>query len=140
MTARELLLKQLSDSENQLVQAMAGLDSEHAEARVNPEGRTIRELVVHLGEASLAMLAAYEGREHEFGSWTPEDRSWAGTKAAWKQLRDEAVAKLPEDDESLWAAAQYLVGHDYYHVGQIVAARLDIHPEWDAFVIYRPAY
>ena len=140
MTARDLLLKQLADSENQLTQAIAGLDAEHAEARANPEGMTVREQVVHLGEAAVAMLAAYEGREHEFGTWTPDDRSWTGVKAAWKAMRDEAVATLPEDDESMWAAAQFLVAHDYYHVGQIVSARRGIHPEWDAYVIYRPAY
>ena len=120
---------------------------EHAEARPNPEGMMVREMVVHLGEAAVAMLKndkltddeLYEGKEHEFGTWTPEDRSWGGAKAAWKAKRDEEVAKLPEDDNSMWAAAQYLVGHDYYHMGQIVSARLTVRPEWDAFVIYRPA-
>lgn len=61
-------------------------------------------------------------------------------KDAWKALRAEAVAKLPDDDDAMVTAAQYLVGHNYYHVGSIVTARLAVQPEWDAYVVYRPAY
>ena len=139
MTARELLLRQLADAENQVAQAIAGLDAEHAEARATEGGMTVREAVQHLAEAAVATLAAYEGRAHDFGTYAPDDRSWPGVKNAWRALRAEAVAKLPDDDASLWSAFAFLVGHDYYHVGQIAAARLAVHPEWDAFVIYRPA-
>lgn len=140
MTARDLLLKQLAAAEDQLTQAIRGVDREHAEARACEGGLTIREHVHHVAEAAYAMLESYAGRSHEFGTWEPEDRSWDGTTAAWKSLRADAVAKLPEDDESMLAASQFLVGHDYYHVGAIVTARLAIHPEWDALTIYRPAY
>ena len=140
MTARELLTKQLADAESQLFQAIQGLDAEHAETRACAGGLTIREQIHHVAEAAYAMLESYEGREHQFGTWNPADRSWQGIKDAWKTLRAEAVAKLPEDDVAMEAAAQYLVGHDYYHVGAIVTARLAIQPEWDAYVIYRPAF
>ena len=54
--------------------------------------------------------------------------------------RAEALGKLPEDEEALWAAYEFLVAHGCYHAGQIVAARLTIRPGWDMYVIYRPAF
>ncbi len=139
MTARELLLQQLAHAEGQLLQAIRGLDAEAAETRVNPESRTIREQVVHLAEAAVATLVAFEGGTYEaWGTWVPEDRSWEGTKRAWHEIRAGAIAKLPEDDAGLLAAHGFLLAHDYYHVGQIAAARRVAHPEWDTYSLYSP--
>ncbi len=136
MHARDFLLKALQDAENQLVQAIAGLDSQAAETRTNPESMTIREQIAHLAEAAVATLAAYEGREHEWGTFDPADRSWSGVKHEWRETRARAVAALPEDESAAWTAYQLLVAHDYYHVGQIAAARRALHPEWDTYSIY----
>lgn len=136
MTARELALKGLKDAENQVLQAIVGLDSEAAETKANPQGMTIREQIAHLAEGAVATLAAFEGGKHEWGSWVPADRSWDGVKREWRALRAAAVEKLPENDEALWSAHEFLTAHDYYHVGQIAAARLVIHPEWDTYSLY----
>lgn len=140
MTARELLLRQLADAQNQVLQAISGLDAEHAEARATENGKTIREGVQHLAEAAVATLASFQGKEHEWGTYSPEDRSWEGVKQEWLAHRKAAVEAMPEGDEALLNVSNFLVGHDYYHVGQIVAARLAVHPEWDMYAIYRPAY
>lgn len=137
VTARDLCLKQLADSEFQLSKAIEDLDSEAAEIRANPAGMTIREQVAHLGEAAVATLAAVEGRKYEWGSWQPEDRSWDGVKRAWRAARQAAIAAMPEADDALWHAHEYLIAHDYYHVGQICSARIALQPNWDSYAIYR---
>lgn len=137
MTARELALKGLQDAEKQVRLAIAGLDAEAAETRTNPQSMTIREQIVHLAEAAVATLVAFEGGEYQdWGSWQPEDRSWAGVKRAWREVRAATVAKMPENDDAIWHAHSFLIAHDYYHVGQIAAARRVIHPEWDSYAIY----
>ena len=136
MTAREFLLKQLSDSEKQLSVAIKGLDAEMAEARPYPDGMTIREQLHHLAETTVATIAAYEGREHEWGTWDPENRSWEGVKEAWRTGRQAAIASLPDTEEGLWEAHAYLLAHDYYHVGQIAAARRTVQPGWTSFELY----
>jgi hypothetical protein len=136
MTARDLLLKQLAHSERQVSLAIKGLDSSMAEARAYPDGMTIREQVHHLAEAAAATLAAFKGREHQWGSFETEDRSWDGVKAAWQELRKAAVAALTDAEEALWSAHEFLVAHDYYHVGQIAAARRTVQPDWTSYEIY----
>lgn len=136
MTARDLLLKQLAHSERQVSLAIKGLDSSMAETRAYPDGMTIREQVHHLSEAAAATIAAFEGREHAWGSFETEDRSWEGVKAAWQELRKAAVATLTDSEQALWGAHQFLVAHDYYHVGQIAAARRTGQPDWTSYEIY----
>lgn len=136
MTARELLLKAIENADFQISAAVAGLDSQAAETRTNPESMTIRQQVAHTAEAAVAVLAGFEGREHPWGEWDPEDRSWSGIKKARQDARAAAITALPEDDASLWQAYSLLVAHDYYHVGQIAAARSVVHPEWDTYSLY----
>lgn len=137
MTERERVLKSIKMAEHQLLKAIAGLDAETAETRTNAHSMTIREQIVHLGECCVAVLAAYEGREYnDWGTWLPEDRSWSGVKQAWRKIRAEAVAGVPEEGKGLDEAFAFLAAHDFYHVGQIAAARRVAHPEWDTYAIY----
>ena len=136
MTGYELLLKQLAGAQRQVTQAIDGLDAEHAESRANELGMTIREQVAHLAEAAIATTAAIEGRTHSWGSYAPTDASWEGTKQAWLEARAAAVARLKDDEEAIMHAHDYLVAHDYYHVGQICAARRTVEPSWDTYAIY----
>ncbi|RYG26932.1 hypothetical protein EON82_01335 [bacterium] len=136
MTARDLLVKQLTDSEKQITLAIKGLDSGMAEACAYQGGMTIREQVHHLAEACVALMAIFEGRQHEWGSWDPEDRSWNGVKKAWRELRPKAVAAIGDSDDALLHGHNLLVAHDYYHVGQIAAARRTVQPDWTSYEIY----
>lgn len=136
MTAHQLVLKQLGNAQNQVTQAIAGLDAEKAEARANELGMTIREQVIHLAEAATATVAAFEGRKHSWGSYAPEDTSWEGVQQAWLTARTAAVAALTDSEEAIMEAHEFLVAHDYYHVGQICAARRTLEPSWDTYAIY----
>jgi len=136
MTGYQLVLKQLGHAQNQVTQAIADLDAEKAEARANDLGMTIKDQVNHLAEAATAALASFEGRKHSWGTYAPVDSSWEGAKQAWLEIRVAAVAALTDNEEAIMHAHDFLVAHDYYHVGQICAARRTIDPSWDTYAIY----
>jgi uncharacterized damage-inducible protein DinB len=142
MTGHDLIVRQLRDAHNQVEASIAGLDAEMAEARANDASMTIRESVAHLAEAAIAATASFEGREHAWGSYEPEDRSWDGVKDAFRGAFENAMSEVvqkPEEESAILHAHDYLVAHNYYHVGQICAARRTVQPDWDTYAIYAPA-
>lgn len=136
MSAHDLVLKQLANAQFQITQAIDGLDAERAEARPNELGMTIKEQIVHLTEAAIAAKKAFADEKHEWGSYVPEDGSWEGVQKTWLETRGSVVASLPDDEAAIMHAHEYLVAHDYYHVGQICAARRTVEPNWDTYAIY----
>jgi len=136
MSALELILQQLANAQFQITQAIDGLDAEHAEARSNELGMTIKEQIYHLTEAALAGKKSFTDEKYQWGSYAPEDGSWEGIKKGWLAIRAETVAAISEDEAVLTHAHEYLVAHDFYHVGQICAARRTVEPNWDTYAIY----
>jgi hypothetical protein len=137
MTARELVEKQVRDSGEQLGRATSGLDPANADFSVSPQARSLRELIVHLSETAVAVETIAGGGKFEWGSYKPQATDWEGLIAEWQGLRSKAIEALARwDDEAITIAADYIVAHDYYHVGQIVATRLAVEPEWNSYVIY----
>jgi hypothetical protein len=54
-----------------------------------------------------------------------------------KALRAKAVAALASDDDKiLQSGAGYIVGHDNYHLGQLVITRMALDPSWEPYSIY----
>jgi hypothetical protein len=67
-----------------------------------------------------------------------EPKTPANLRKTWSEQRAKAVdAALSQDeDKGLKNAYEYIIGHDNYHVGNLVASRLQVEPEWDSYAIY----
>lgn len=138
MTARDLIEFELNGVGRQIEACLAGMDEAAMDTKCSPVGMTPREMIEHLGEAYQAFVTTSRGEKHEWGSYRVADKSTENLKRVVFGLRAEAVAIAAErdDEKSLHAAYEYIVGHDNYHVGQLVLARLQVEPDWDSYSIY----
>lgn len=135
-----LLESVLSTSGRQLRAAYSGLPESLAETKVIEGGMTPAQMLEHVSEAYMAFIAKADGREHQWGSYRAEDRSFDGLRAEAFRLRDQAVAvalSRGDDEQLAEAAVDYLALHDAYHVGQICALRVAHDPAFDPHSIYR---
>lgn len=100
----------------------------------------IREMVVHIAEAYLAIVAGSKGEKYEWGSYADPGGSFSDLVVTVNGLRanaaEIALAQLEEHPEY---ARDYLAGHDYYHVGQLVSLRMNLDREFNPYSIYQHA-
>lgn len=138
MTAQELLKMQLDDAGFQLTKSVEGLSEQGMDHRTTRDAMSPREALEHLGEAYEAFLVKSEGRDYEWGTYKIEDKSTPSLLKAFQEQREKAVnAALSTDDpEKVRSAHMFILGHDYYHVGQICQARLAAEPGWNPYAIY----
>lgn len=137
MDARELLFYQLEDAGYQLEQVLQDFPEAALDSKMPAGSMTPREVVVHLIEAYIAFDKSTRGEQHDWGSYRVSDCSTQGVMSEFRSTRSTATANLGSDDQALKNAHAYIVAHDYYHVGQLCAARLAVDPEWDPYAIYR---
>ncbi len=127
----------LDDAQYQLEQVVSGMTESQFDHRLVPTAMTARETLVHMTECYVAGRASADGREHEWGSYQAAGSDLHSLLEAYRTERARAVEELMVDDEGRIRVANWLIGHDYYHVGQMAATRLATDPEWDTFSIYR---
>lgn len=138
MLATELLQKQIEETGFQVRQVVAGLSGDQWDAKVNENAMSARETIIHLTECYLAVRATAQGQQHEWGSYQPEDTSESAILAAWETERATAAALVTGSPEHLATGSAYVVGHDNYHVGQLVTLRLTL-GGFDPYSIYQQA-
>lgn len=139
MTLKELLSRQLLDSDYQLRKATEGLSAELSILKPLDTGMSVQETLVHLAECYEACKAALAGEKFEWGKFDIGTTDWEEIQVKTFTLRSsaiEAVQNHADEDLAVTTASDYMVGHDYYHVGQLCATRMAIEPEWDAMSIY----
>src|SRR5690349_7243770 len=126
MTGNELLKYQLDQVGKQIDACLAGMSETAYATKCASNGMSPAEIRAHLGE------------KYEWGSFAIHDKSRSNVEKVYRDLRGSAIAAAlsSDTDESQKSASEYLVGHDNYHVGQLVLARLLIEPDWDSYAIY----
>jgi hypothetical protein len=139
MTAAELLKDQLDDSGFQLSKVLEGMSEKCLDHKITTEAMTPREQVAHLCEAYEAFRVNSAGGKYEWGSYVAPSQDMAALKTEFEKKRGEAVAQAENNPtpETMKSACDFIVGHDFYHVGQMCLARLAIEPEWNCYSIYR---
>lgn len=139
MTASELIRHQIDDVGFQLSKVFEGIPASGQDSKAIPSVMSPREMLAHLTEAYLAFDAHGRGEEFQWGSFKPADPSWEGLYAEFEAARNTAAARATssDDEKTLKSAHDYLVGHDAYHVGQMVSCRIAMDPEWNFYGIYR---
>jgi uncharacterized damage-inducible protein DinB len=137
MTALELLKYEIDEAGAQIERSMDGLEEKDADYRVADHAMSFRELVIHLCDVYKAIPTQLAGTEYDWGSFIPPSSEWPALLSTMRSMRVEAVNEVLADDEAkLKAGAGFLVGHDNYHVGQVVTTRLGLQPEWNSYSIY----
>jgi uncharacterized damage-inducible protein DinB len=139
MTCREYIAYEIDNSGFQLDKVLDGLKAEHLDHQLTDKAMTPREILLHLAEAYLAFVTETEGGKHEWGTFQPSDRGWEGVLKQFREQRAKAVAAAmsAQDDTQLKHAHDYIVAHDYYHVGQLALLRVQLDPNWDPYSIYQ---
>lgn len=138
MTGKELLEYEMNQAGRQINVCLEGMSEAGFDTKCTPVGMTPREMLEHLSDAYEAFLVHLKGEKYDFGSFVIKDKSTENIKAVFSAQRDKAVAAAlaAEDDQAVQSAYDYLVGHDCYHVSQLVFCRLQSEPDWDSYAIY----
>jgi hypothetical protein len=139
MTATELLKDQLDDAGYQLTKVLEGMPEEALDKKLTPSSMSPREQVGHLCEAYEAFKVSAAGGKYEWGSYQPDNLETSLLVKELEAQRAKAVSAALNNpsDSTLKHAHEYILGHDYYHVGQMCLARLAVQTDWDPYAIYR---
>jgi hypothetical protein len=137
MTAIELLRYEMDHVGKQIDICLDGMSEAAFSTKCAPNGMTPAQVVEHLADAYEAYLVTVRGEKYEFGSFVIEPKTPENLRRSWANQRAKAVAvAMAGDDKGMTEAYDYIVGHDNYHVGQLVLSRLQAEPEWDSYAIY----
>lgn len=139
MTANELLNKQLEDVTYQLGKILEDVKESDVDFKVSDGSMSMRELLEHLCEVYTAVEEESRGIEHNWGTFAIDDKSWSNLMAQYKTLRAKAIELVSgaTDEKGLVSASGYIIGHDFYHIGQLATLRIATDPSWDPYSIYR---
>lgn len=138
MTANELLLSEIDMVGGQLDKLMASISLDHFTTKPIPTMMSAQEILIHLAECYVATLTALKGEEHKWGSYQPEATDYDSVLTAFKslrgQMRETAVSASEEKD--IKNISMFVIGHDNYHVGQLVVIQMAVSSGWDPYSIY----
>ena len=137
MTARDLIEHEIDHIGFQLTKSFEGMQEKDLDTRCCPSGMTAREIMEHLCEVYVAADKICAGGQHEWGSYSIDDKSWDNLQSQFKALRAKAkAAALSGSDEAITAGHDYIVAHDAYHVGQMALIRMETDKGWDPYSLY----
>ncbi len=138
MTARELIEKQLEESGYQFNACLKDLTEENFEAKPVAAMMSLKEIVEHCMEACQAVITGVAGGKHDWGTFQTPALPMTQLIEHFNILRGQAVsAGLSKFDDGAHWLSDYLVLHETYHVGQMVAIRLTLDESWNFYSIYR---
>jgi len=139
MTANELLNNQLNDVSYQIDQILAGVDEGDVDFKIAPTAMSIREQLEHLCEVYTAVEEGSRGVDHAWGEFSIEDKSWTNLTSLFASLRAQAIqiVSAAQDDKAITDASSFMVGHEYYHIGQLASLRIATDSAFDPYSIYR---
>ena len=138
MTANELLRYEIDQVGFQIRACLDDMPEAGMDAPCGPGAMSPRDLLEHMCEAYVALIASCQGKKHEWGSFSVSDKSTDNLKSTYFTTREQAVEAVlaKDDDASIKHAYDFVVGHDNYHVGQFVLSRLQVQPDWNSYAIY----
>lgn len=139
MTASQTLLEQLNATAYQVEKVFEGLAEGLYDHRTTTSAMTPAETLEHLAECCVAYLSSLKGEEHQWGTFSIENKSPEVLKATFWKLRSDAAAEaaVQTDDNNIRSAFSFLVLHEAYHVGQMAQMRIACDPDWNPYSIYK---
>ncbi len=138
MTAHDFAESLLNESEFQLFASLKDVSESDFTAKPIPVVMSMRECVEHLIECCKAVQAMVAGEKYNWGSYKLEASSMSDALDTFRTERAKAKALSLEHFETKPSLAKdFLIAHEFYHVGQICSLRHALNPEWDSYSIYQ---
>ena len=138
MDISELLKYQLDNITLQVTKVFEGIGDSAKDARSAAGAMSPRETLAHLAECYHASLLAFEGKEHEWGTYQIETADWDALSLKVFELRSRVVGHIlaNPNEKTAKAATDYVILHDAYHVGQMATLRIETDTEWNPYCLY----
>lgn len=138
MTGKEFAENLLEESGYQFDACLAGISDENFVQKPLGDTMSIREALEHQTEACIAVQKGTLGSKHDWGTYAFPDASVKQLIAIYHEERKKAVQAALEIFESdAHYVKDYLISHEFYHVGQMAAVRLALKDGWLPYSIYR---
>ena len=127
----------MDDAGRMLAKCFQGIPEASADITIG-KMMSPRNQAAHLSECYVAAKASMNGEKHEWGTYTTNATTLDATVTEMFALRASAVEKFLalESEDTQLSNEEFLIGHDHYHVGQLVTLHLAIDPEWNSYCIY----
>ncbi len=129
----------MDDAGYQIGAALDGMTETDLDHKMSSAAMSPREQMIHLCEVYTAIQDMAAGKEHAWGSYAAPTTDFDGLLTTLKELRAQAIAAIlaAEDEAGIKLGSGFVVGHDSYHVGQLVASRITTQPDWNSYSIYK---
>ncbi len=138
MTPYTLVLASVETAGKTLQKILIDFPSDMANEKAHESMFTTHEAVNHLTECYFAFEAHLKGEEHQWGSFVSTATTFSDAVSELIQKRDHATKLLTQesDEATLTSALDYLVSHDWYHIGQLATNRQVFVPGWNSYALY----
>lgn len=138
MEAKELISFQMEESAKQVDKVLADLNGDLWIARLSETSMSPSQIVDHLTECYVAVQKSVIGKEHEWGSYVSPTTVQSEQLETMRKERAKAREAIlaSNEDQSYKDASGYFILHDAYHVGQLVALRIEKDKDWNPYSIY----
>ena len=138
MTGKDFAISLLEESGYQFKMCLANISDAGFVAKPLGGIMSIREALEHQTEACIAVGKDAAGEKHEWGTYHLPEAPIADLIAIFDAERAKATdIALDLFDEHPHLAKDYLIAHEFYHVGQMCALRLALDDGFEAYSIYR---
>lgn len=137
MNGKEFAQTLLAESDYQINACLKDLKEEDFASRPIGQLMSFKETLEHLTECCKAVQAQGRGEEHSWGTFKFPEGSMAELVALFQVEREKAVdAALEGFETKPGMAKDFLICHEFYHVGQLAVMRSVLQPEWNPYAIY----
>lgn len=137
MTAKEFAENLLNESLFQLNACISGVTEEQFLSQPLAPMMSMRDCLEHLTECCVYVQKNSKGEEHEWGTYAFPSASAEELLHLFKSERAKALEiALSKFDDNPDYAKDFLIAHEFYHVGQMAIARHAMDPEWSVYSIY----
>ena len=138
MTGKEFAARMIDESGYQFMACLAGVSEEGFVAKLFGDMMSIRETLEHHTECCIAVQRDFANQSFEWGTFKFPAGSVAELVALFEVERAKAVAlALDNFDDKPQYSKDYLIAHEFYHVGQMCAVRIAIGDGFEPYSIYR---
>lgn len=138
MEAKEFAITLLEESGYQFNACLKDISDEDFDRKPIERLMSIREMLEHVLEVFVAIDKSAKGEKHDWGNFTAPQLSKSELLAHFSTEREKAVATALEHFDAMpFLASDFLVAHEFYHVGQMVGVRRALDESWNSYSIYR---